>query len=282
MSVQLTTSIEEMQSLSQQWRREGLRIAFVPTMGNLHEGHLSLLKQAKKNADRLVLSIFVNPLQFGPNEDFEHYPRTLDADMAKLTGLEVDVVFVPDEKKFYPKEKSMMSFVEVPTLSNILCGASRPGHFRGVTTVVNKLFNIVQPDIAVFGTKDYQQFAIIQQMVTDLAMPITLLGVDTIREQDGLAMSSRNAYLSRTQRDLAPRLYKNLQILRKRLIAGESDYETLVQDTQKQLTHEGFTVDYLDICDATCLERATHISDKLVILTAVWLGETRLIDNILV
>ncbi len=281
MSTQLITSIESMQSISRQWRQAGLRIAFVPTMGNLHAGHLRLVEQAKKNADRLVVSIFVNPLQFGPNEDLDLYPRTLDADMAKLKVLAVDVVFAPDESKFYKKEKNMTTFVEVPGLSDTLCGASRPRHFRGVTTVVNKLFNIVQPDVAVFGTKDYQQFAIIQQMVSDLAMPIILQGVDTVREKDGLAMSSRNAYLSEVQRALAPRLYINLQIMRERVIFGELNYESLIRQTREQLSDEGFKVDYLEIRDATNLSREATKSDKWVILTAVWLGETRLIDNIL-
>lgn len=282
MSVQLITSIEEMSSISQQWRREGLRIAFVPTMGNLHTGHLKLVEQAKDKADKVVVSIFVNPLQFGPNEDLEKYPRTLDADMAKLNELAVDSVFTPDEKQFYKKEKGLTTFVEVPKLSDILCGTSRPGHFRGVTTVVNKLFNIVQPDVAVFGTKDYQQFAIIQQMVLDLAMPITLLGVDTVREQDGLAMSSRNTFLSETQRAIAPKLYKNLQNLRERLMAGEQDYAALERQTRHLLVNEGFEVDYLEIRDAINLSRADTGSSQLVILTAVWLGETRLIDNIIV
>jgi len=280
MAAQLITSIEEMQSISQEWRRAGLRIAFVPTMGNLHAGHLKLVEQAKEKANKVVVSIFVNPLQFGPNEDLEKYPRTLDADMAELNQLAVDGVFVPDEKQFYKKEKSLMTFVEVPQLSDILCGVSRPGHFRGVTTVVNKLFNIVQPDVAVFGAKDYQQFVIIQQMVLDLAMPITLMGIETVREQDGLAMSSRNAFLSETQRALAPKLYKNLQNMRERVLAGELDFESLEQETRKQLNDEGFEVDYLEIRDAASLNRPGKTLGGLVILTAVWLGETRLIDNI--
>lgn len=282
MSVQLITSIEDMRSISWQWRRAGLRIAFVPTMGNLHAGHLKLVEQAKQKADKVVVSIFVNPLQFGPNEDLEKYPRTLDIDVEKLSELGVDGVFSPEEKQFYKKEKSRMTFVEVPHLSGILCGASRPGHFRGVTTVVNKLFNIVQPDVAVFGTKDYQQFVIIQQMVSDLAMPITVLGVETVREQDGLAMSSRNALLSATHRALAPSLYKSLQNLRQRLLAADLDYRALELETSKQLIEVGFKVDYLQICEATSLERADSGTGRLVILTAVWLGETRLIDNIFI
>lgn len=271
-----------MQATAGQWRRDGQRIAFVPTMGSLHAGHMQLVKAAKQHADRVVVSIFVNPLQFGPGEDFARYPRTPEADIAGLEALTVDVVFAPDEARFYRKDKRLTTFVEVPVLSGILCGASRPDHFRGVTTVVNKFFNIVQPDIAVFGTKDYQQFAIIQQMVLDLSMPVQLLGVETVREPDGLAMSSRNAYLTNDQRTLAPQLYKNLQIMRQRVIAGDNNFAALEQDVKKQLTGSGFKVDYLEILDAVSLARPENGSDRLVILAAVWLGETRLIDNILI
>jgi len=281
MSVQLITSIEEMQAVSRQWRQAGLRIAFVPTMGNLHMGHLRLVEQAQVDADRVVVSIFVNALQFGANEDFDKYPRTLDADLAKLDKLSVAVVFAPDEKQFYKKAQSVMTYVEVPQLSEILCGAFRPGHFRGVTTVVNKLFNIVQPDVAVFGTKDFQQFALIRQMVADLAMPIKLTAVETVREADGLAMSSRNAYLSDPQRALAPKLYKSLQTLRERVLAGEGELESLARQTGQGLQEEGFRLDYLEIRDAGSLDKPTGGSTNLVILAAVRLGETRLIDNIL-
>lgn len=280
MSVQFITSIEEMQSTSRQWRQAGLRIAFVPTMGNLHDGHLRLVDQAKASADRTVVSIFVNPLQFGPNEDFENYPRTLDADIAKLNELAVDVVFVPDEKQFYKREKKLTTFVEVPEQSDILCGASRPDHFRGVTTVVNKFFNIVQPDVAVFGTKDFQQFAIIQRMVSDLAIPVKLIGVATVREQDGLAMSSRNRYLSREQRALAPLLYETLRTIRQSLLSGEADFMALQQQAKNRLIDKGFRIDYLEIRDAQSLAKAEKGLNDLVILAAVWLGETRLIDNI--
>lgn len=283
MPIKLITSIEEMQFLSRQWRRDKHDIAFVPTMGNLHAGHLKLVETAAQVADKVVVSIFVNPLQFGPAEDFDKYPRTLDADMAKLERMPVDVVFAPDEKKFYQKTAAETTFVEVPVLSGILCGASRPGHFRGVTTVVNKLFNIVRPDVAVFGIKDFQQMAVIRQMVLDLAMPIKLLGVETEREPDGLAMSSRNAYLSGTERALAPRLYRNLQDLRERILAGQRDYESLLEEAKARLTGDGFRIDYLEIREANSLDRpTTGQNEKLVILTAVWLGETRLIDNILV
>lgn len=280
MPVKIITSIEDMQTVSRQWRQAGLSIGFVPTMGNLHNGHLKLVETAKQNTDKVVVSIFVNPLQFGPAEDFEKYPRTLETDVAKLEDLSVDAVFAPDEKGFYPNTADKMTFVEVPGLSNILCGASRPGHFRGVTTVVNKFFNIVQPDVAVFGSKDYQQLALIRQMVSDLSMPIKLLGVETLREQDGLAMSSRNTYLSADQRALAPKLYKILQTLKQAVLNDRGNIDTLVEQAKKQLVEDGFGIDYLEIRDALTLQEPANPQGKRVILTAVWLGNTRLIDNI--
>lgn len=282
MPVQVITSIEEMRSVCQQWRDAQQRIGFVPTMGNLHDGHLQLVKAARENTDRVVVSIFVNPLQFGAGEDFEKYPRSRDADLEKLSAMRVDAVFTPDEKQFYRRDRSRTTYVEVPVLSDILCGETRPRHFRGVTTVVNKLFNIVQPELAVFGTKDYQQFSIIQQMVLDLAMPIRLLGVDTVREADGLAMSSRNAYLTEQQRALAPELYKKLQHLYQQIKKGERDFPALEQAAVQELNEKGFKVDYLGIRDAANLMPPGSESDKLVILVAAWLGGTRLIDNICV
>ena len=280
MAVKIITSIEDMQSVSRQWQREGLNIGFVPTMGNLHAGHLQLVETASQQADKVVVSIFVNPLQFGPSEDFAKYPRTLDADVAKLDTLSVDVVFAPNEQRFYPNSPDKMTYVEVPGLSDILCGASRPGHFRGVTTVVNKLFNIVQPDVAVFGTKDYQQFTLIRQMVDELAIPVRLIGLATVREQDGLAMSSRNQYLSAEQRTLAPALYKCLQSLREAILAGNKDVSNLLEESKKQLMQLGFTVDYLELRDRQTLQKIEDASGSQVLLTAVWLGDTRLIDNI--
>ncbi len=280
MPVQLLTSIDAMQSTSRQWQRAGQRIAFVPTMGNLHAGHLQLVQVARENADRVVVSIFVNPLQFGPGEDFAKYPRTREADIAKLETLAVDAVFAPEEGQFYSKDKGLTTFVEVPVLSDILCGAFRPGHFRGVTTVVNKLFNIVRPEVAVFGSKDFQQFTIIQQMVLDLAMPVKLLGVETVREPDGLAMSSRNAYLSKEHRALAPALYQSLVDIRQRILAGDNNVSTLEHAAKQQLGDKGFRVDYLEVCDAGTLARPQNSTNEQVILAAVWLGNTRLIDNI--
>ena len=282
MSIQLITSPEDMQAMVMQWHREGLTIGFVPTMGNLHEGHLQLVETAKQKADRVVVSIFVNPLQFGPNEDFAKYPRTLEDDIKRLEVLKVDEVFAPAEESFYRQERERLTYVEVPGLSDILCGATRPGHFRGVTTVVNKLFNIVQPDVAVFGRKDYQQLAIIRQMVEDLAMPVSLVGLETVRESDGLAMSSRNRFLSAEQRALAPKLYQSLQSLRQTLREGEKAYEKLREQTTEWLTEQGFRVDYLEIRDARSLQWPDANTGERVILTAVYLGETRLIDNILV
>ena len=282
MSLLSITSIEEMQSISRQWRRAGESIAFVPTMGNLHDGHLQLVETARQHGKRVVVSIFVNPLQFGPNEDFGKYPRTLAEDKEKLDGLEVDAVFCPDEKTFYQKPRDRTTFVEVPVLSDMLCGASRLGHFRGVTTVVNKLFNIVQPDVAVFGSKDYQQLAIIRQMVLDLAMPIQIIAVETVREADGLAMSSRNKYLSAEQRALAPQLYKSLQKVQAQLESGHRDLVSLRDSAKKELVKTGFRLDYLEIRDATSLALPTTATQRRVILTAVWLGNTRLIDNIVV
>ncbi|MDH5445780.1 MAG: pantoate--beta-alanine ligase [Gammaproteobacteria bacterium] len=282
MSVQIITSIEDMQTISSRWRLDGFRIGFVPTMGNLHEGHLRLVEKAKQNVDKVVISIFVNPLQFGPNEDFEKYPRTLDADIEKLQSLSVDAVFAPDEKSFYRNDKDKMTYVEVPGLSDILCGASRPGHFRGVTTVVNKLFNIVQADIAVFGSKDYQQLTIIRQMVEELAMPVKIIGMDTVREIDGLAMSSRNRYLSTEQRNIAPKLYQCLQSMRQVIREDEQDLTKLVTEYKKVLLKDGFQIDYLEIRDAHSFQSIEEPSENMVILTAVWLGDTRLIDNILV
>lgn len=280
MPVELITSIDAMRTVSREWRQAGLRIGFVPTMGNLHAGHLRLVEAAQQQADRVVVSIFVNPLQFGPSEDFAQYPRTLEEDIEKLKALAVAAVFAPDEKRFYPKDRDRMTAVEVPGLSGILCGAARPGHFRGVTTVVNKLFNIVQPDIAVFGKKDYQQFVIIRQMVADLGMPVELSGIDTVREPDGLAMSSRNAYLSPAQRKLAPEIHKCLLTLREQIQAQTDSLAALQRQARSRLQDLGFKLDYLEIRDADSLTEPAPDSKNLVILTAVWLGDTRLIDNI--
>ena len=263
------------------WRREGRRIAFVPTMGNLHEGHLTLMRKARKHADVVVASIFVNPMQFDKAEDLQTYPRTLEEDIAKLHEQNmVDVVFTPTPELMYPRGLDAQTFVEVPLLGDLHCGASRAGHFRGVSTIVCKLFNLVQPDVACFGMKDYQQLAIIRQMVTDLSMPIDIIGVPTERAADGLALSSRNGYLTAEQRAQAPALFQALQQLRSQILNGNHDYRTLEQQCKQQLAAAGFEPDYINIADQQDLTMATTKSQAKVILAAARLGNTRLIDNL--
>lgn len=262
-----------------QWRQTAGRVAFVPTMGNLHEGHLALVREAKQRADQVVVSIFVNRLQFGQGEDFDKYPRTLAQDAEKLAGEGVAVVFAPDEKALYPNVTQQYN-VEPPHLQNELCGAFRPGHFRGVATVVTKLFNIVEADVACFGKKDYQQLTIIQGMVADLNMNIEIVPVDTGRAEDGLALSSRNQYLSADERAEAPRLYRELQAVAHALEAGERDYAALETAAAQRLAENGWQVDYVEIRQADGLGVA-HVGDKnLVVLAAARLGSTRLIDNL--
>ncbi len=254
------------------------RIAFVPTMGNLHDGHLALVKQAQQHADCVVVSIFVNPLQFGANEDLANYPRTLDADCEKLRSAGANVVFTPTEQVLYPQPQNI--FVEPPPIAGQLCGASRPGHFRGVATVVLKLFNLVQPHVAVFGKKDYQQLFIIRRMVEQLAVPVKIVAGDTVREADGLAMSSRNGYLQPAQRLEAPRLYKALQQVVQAAQSGRRDFEAIQQQTAQYLTQLGWVVDYIEVRSAHTLLPPSAEERELVVLGAAKLGKTRLIDNI--
>lgn len=256
------------------------RVAFVPTMGNLHEGHLTLVREAKKHADHVVASIFVNPMQFGANEDLDKYPRTLAADQQALESEGVDILFFPGVDAMYPKPMAQQTRVEVPNISNLYCGASRPGHFVGVATVVCKLFNMVQPDVAVFGKKDFQQLLVIRRMVADLAMPIDIVGVDTVREADGLAMSSRNQYLGEAERKIAPLLRQQLLQLAQRLREGERDAEALQQQLATELDAGGFVTDYIQIVDADSLLPISADSRKLAVLAAAQLGAARLIDNI--
>ena len=277
--MQIIQSPIEMSRLAQQWHSQGQRIAFVPTMGNLHAGHLALVQQAKTQADRVVVSIFVNPLQFGKNEDFSVYPRTPEEDTAALQAQDVEVLFMPSVQAMYPRKQESMTFVEVPGLSQIFCGASRPGHFRGVATVVNKLFNIVQPDVAVFGEKDFQQLLVIRRMVEDLALAVQIVGVETLREPDGLAMSSRNRYLDASARAKAPALYQQLQNLAIQLSEGEHDFTGLENTAHAELIKAGFDVDYVRIVSNSDLSEPQD-SQHWVILAAVWLAGTRLIDNI--
>jgi pantoate--beta-alanine ligase len=249
-------------------------------MGNLHAGHLSLVKEARKIADRVVASIFVNPMQFGAGEDFESYPRTLESDSRMLEAEGTDLLFAPSVQVMYPKPQAEQTRVEVPEISSLLCGATRPGHFVGVSTVVCKLFNMVQPDIAVFGNKDYQQLMVIRRMVEDLAMPVRIVGIDTVRESDGLAMSSRNGYLTGQERTLAPTLYRVLSSLASKLRDGDNDYAGLQLQAASELDDNGFRTDYIAIRRAADLSEPVAGEKDLVILAAAYLGAARLIDNI--
>lgn len=280
--MQTVTTIAEVRSLVAAWRAAGLRVAFVPTMGNLHAGHVHLVSEARRQADRVVASIFVNPLQFGVNEDFSAYPRTLAADQEKLTAAGCDLLFAPGEQEMYPLGRDGLSFVEVPGLSDILCGAFRPGHFRGVATVVCKLFHIVQPDVALFGEKDYQQLLVIRLMVRDLNMPVEIIGVPTVRETDGLAMSSRNGYLAADERRLATEVYATLQALAAEVRAGALEYAALEAAAAARLERAGFRPDYVSVRRAEDLAVPQGGERRLVVLAAARLGRTRLIDNLLI
>lgn len=261
------------------WRREAGSVAFVPTMGNLHEGHLALVREAAKRADQVVVSIFVNRLQFGQGEDFDRYPRTLEQDATKLAGEGVAVLFAPSEQELYPNVAQQYN-VEPPNLQNELCGAFRPGHFRGVATVVAKLFNIVEPDYACFGKKDYQQLTILQGMAADLNFRVEIVPVDIGRAADGLALSSRNQYLSEAERKQAPQLYRELQAIARAVENGNRNYAALEQQAAANLKQAGWQVDYVEIRHAGNLQVA-HVGDsELVVLAAARLGNTRLIDNV--
>ena len=253
-------------------------IAFVPTMGNLHAGHLHLVELAKQHGQCVVVSIFVNPLQFGANEDLASYPRTLQADCEKLQAAGVDVVFAPSEADMYPQPQTVT--VNPPPVANELCGAVRPGHFAGVATVVLKLFNMVQPQVAVFGKKDFQQLAVIRQMTGQLNLPVDIIAGETMRETDGLAMSSRNGYLSAAERLEAPRLYRALKLAAEAVEQGEDDFAAVESQTTQYLTQLGWIVDYISIRASSTLALATTADQELVILGAARLGRTRLIDNI--
>lgn len=273
-------SIEELRVRIRNWRENRHTVAFVPTMGNLHDGHLQLVKRAKTLADKVVVSIFVNPLQFGVNEDFDKYPRTLQQDAEKLATLHTDVLFYPQVAEMYPQGMTDLTRVIVPdSLKNTLCGKSRPGHFDGVATVVNLLFQMVQPDKAVFGLKDFQQFLVIQRMVADLHIPVEMIGEPTMRETDGLAMSSRNQYLSSEERQHAPLLFKTLQDMRQKLLLGKNSAELCSQAIDK-LQQNGFKMDYLDVRRQQDLAPISSNDKNLIILVAAWLGTTRLIDNL--
>lgn len=275
-------TVVELRTRIARWRQAGERVAFVPTMGNLHRGHIHLVEQAQRLVPRTVASIFVNPTQFGPKEDFAGYPRTLEADAAQLRAVGLDLLFAPSVPEMYPRPLDEMTQVTVPELSGILCGASRPTHFRGVVTVVSKLFNMVQPNIALFGEKDWQQLLVIRRMVADLDFPVEIIGIPTVREADGLAMSSRNGYLSAEERAIAPALYQTLIATAERLRAGERDYESLSKQAKNQLSTAGFRPDYFEIRRADDLQLPVANDAHLRILAAAWLGRARLIDNLAV
>ena len=261
------------------FRQSNKRIALVPSMGNLHEGHMTLVDEAKARGDVVVVSIFVNPMQFERPDDLERYPRTLQEDCEKLNKRGVDLVFAPSPAEVYPKGLSTQTQVDVPVISTILEGASRPGHFRGVSTIVSKLFNLVQPQVACFGQKDFQQLALLRTMVEDMGYDIEIVGVPTVRAKDGLALSSRNGYLTSDERKTAPQLYKIMNALADRLSQGERHIDEMLQETAQQLREAGFIPDELFVRDAKTLQNLSVDSTSAVILMAAWLGKARLIDN---
>lgn len=276
----VATTIADLQQRLAAERARGRRIAFVPTMGNLHAGHCHLMEEARRHAEVVVASIYVNPLQFGPQEDFGAYPRTPQEDVRLLTQAGVSLLFMPDETQMYPRGRAVQTMVEVPGVSGILCGAYRPGHFRGVTTVVNRLFNLVAPEVSLFGNKDFQQLLLIRLMVSDLGMPVDIIGVDTVREDDGLAMSSRNVYLDANERQRAPRLYATLSALGGRIQQARGVPAGAEAAALTALREAGFRPDYVSVRRQGDLGEPGPDDQKLVILAAAWLGKARLIDNI--
>lgn len=279
--MQIVESILSLRGQIKTWRAEHQTIAFVPTMGNLHEGHLSLLKKAQTLADKVVVSIFVNPLQFDDQQDLARYPRTLEADIKKLMQAGCNLLFTPDTDVMYPQGMDFHTFIHVPGMDDKLCGLERPGHFDGVATVVTKLFNMVQPDVAVFGEKDYQQLLLIRKLVNDLNLPVKIVGAATVREQNGLAMSSRNQHLDDSQKQQAAMLYSSLLAMKQQLESGRDDFQTLLAESKSQLVEAGFSVDYLDIRRSADLQNARPTEDKqLRLLAAGRLCGIRLIDNI--
>lgn len=273
-------TVRELRAVVARARSEGKRIALVPTMGNLHSGHIALVTKAVQRADFVIASIFVNPLQFGPTEDLASYPRTLAADQEQLLQAGCHLLFTPTVEEMYPHGMADQTIVRVPVVSEGLCGGSRPGHFDGVSTVVSKLFNMVQPDIAIFGQKDFQQLAVVNALVRDLNMPIQIIGEPTVRAADGLALSSRNGYLTEDQRAAAPALYRVIKQIGTALQNGEQDYQQLIGDGVKALEAAGFRPDYLEIRNAVSLRPATPDDHDLVVLGAAFMGKTRLIDNL--
>jgi pantoate--beta-alanine ligase len=278
--MQTISDITTLRAQIKQWRMAGEKIAFVPTMGNLHQGHSSLVEEAHKHATKVVVSIFINPMQFDNQEDLAIYPRTEEDDSNVLRAMKTDLLFLPTPKTIYPKGLRNQSFVEVPVLSELFCGNSRPGHFTGVTTVVNKLFNLVEPDIAIFGEKDFQQLLLIRHMVNDLFMNVQIIGAPTKREQSGLAMSSRNNYLSKHQREQqGPIIYQVLNDTRKQIEQGNKDFANLELTAAKCINDAGLDTDFFSIQSAENLTDASADDTQLVILVAAFLGKARLIDN---
>lgn len=278
--MQTQKKIKDLRQILKNARAQGKSIALIPTMGNLHEGHLQLVRQARDRYDFIVCSIFVNPLQFGANEDLDAYPRTLEADRESLRLEKCDCLFLPSVEEIYGKGLEQQTSIRVPGLTEDFCGSSRPSHFEGVATVVTKLFNIVQPDAAFFGLKDYQQFLIIQKLTQDLALEITIHGIETYREESGLAMSSRNNYLSQEQRAQATSLYRCLQECAEKIQQGSLDFQQLEETAKKQLQQASLEPDYFQICAADTLKSPSADTQRFAILGAVFIGKSRLIDNI--
>ncbi|MEM6641070.1 MAG: pantoate--beta-alanine ligase [Pseudomonadota bacterium] len=279
---QIIATVDALRERVGHWRGEDARVALVPTMGNLHAGHLSLVRQARLVADRVVVSIFVNPLQFGGGEDFDAYPRTLDADCAALASVGADVVFHPSVIEMYPDGTPLVTEVRLRALESVLCGEHRDGHFAGVATVVMKLFGQVQPDVAIFGRKDHQQLTLIRRLVRDLHVPVQVVAGDTVREPDGLAMSSRNRYLSDDERAIAPELQRTLRAVADRIVSGERDVVQLSAVAMQALNDAGFDPDYVRVLDALTLTEPDASTTDVVIAAAGHLGRARLIDNVTV
>jgi len=278
--METVNTIHKLRSLIDEWRRQGERIAFVPTMGNLHAGHLQLVDVARQHGSRVLASIFVNPLQFVPGTDYENYPRTLVQDSEQLQAHGVTALFAPSVEEMYGQQGQSVTTVTVAGLSEILCGEFRPGHFAGVTTVVAKLFNLVQPQVAVFGEKDFQQLVVIRQMVRDLCFPVEIVGVPTVREDGGLAMSSRNQYLSSDERALASLLYQTSKHARQEVLEGGEPFSTIEARAMESLQRAGFRPEYVSIRQAPDLQPGQPDSTHLRVLAAAWLGQARLIDNL--
>ncbi len=274
------TTIAAVRAQVAKWHAAGDRVVFVPTMGNLHAGHVSLIEAARKHGRRFVASIFVNPMQFGPNEDFAHYPRTPTQDSKMLSDAGCDLMFMPAVGEIYPNGADQATRIEVPGISGILCGEFRPGHFEGVATVVAKLFNIVDPDVAIFGEKDFQQLTVIRRMVADLCLRVEIVGAPTVREADGLAMSSRNQYLDEAQRKLAPAIYRQLQQAVAALQSGSREFAKIEAAGRAGLDGTGFRTDYFSVRDAQSLAPAQPDTGQFVVMAASRLGKARLIDNV--